>query len=100
MSERGHVSQEAWDELEQLYHLAIDVASSLLMKNSEFYPIAVVLDLNGEPRFLAAGDGTDFPASATVEEIFRETFLERKNSLRATIIASMSASPRRTVATR
>lgn len=85
----GHddASEEAQGELNGLLNVSLDVAAEQLTSVGEFYPYAVAVDLEGQPRLVTPDMGGDeHPDSTVVLERCLEALVASRGQFRASAV--------------
>jgi len=85
---RDNASQEAQNDLDDLFSVSLDAASALLEKNKEFYPFAVSLSIEGEISLIAADTGTEFPDSESLISELKLGLQSDESSIRAAALVA------------
>ena len=85
---RETASQTAQDDLDGLLRPALGFAQQQLAATGEFYPYAVVVDLDGQQRMVAADTGDDHPTSADLITLLVAALATQRDRVRATAIVA------------
>jgi hypothetical protein len=80
---RESASQRAQDDLDGLLGAALPFAEKMLDKHGEFFPYAVVLGADGQPRMVAGHPGGERPASADVLAVLVDGLRAQRDEIRA-----------------
>ncbi|MGQ0844198.1 MAG: hypothetical protein ACT4QF_08685 [Sporichthyaceae bacterium] len=80
-------SEEAQGELNGLLNVSLDVAAEQLTTVGEFYPYAVAVGLDGQPRLVTPDMGTEeHPDSSVVLERCIEALVAARKDFRASAV--------------
>ena len=85
---RVTASQQAQDDLDGLLEPALEFAQHQLDKYREFHPYAVVVDVVGQQRMVAADTRDEQPDSAHIITALIESLGDQRDELRAVAIVA------------
>lgn len=85
---RDAASQQTQDDLDGLLDVALGFAKQQLDKYGEFYPYAIVVDIDGIQRMVAAGTDAVWPESADLITTLIGSLAGQRDQLRGAAIVA------------
>jgi hypothetical protein len=94
-SRRDNTPQPVQDDLDGLAGAALEATQDLLAKNGEFFPFAVTLTADGDPRLVAADPSLgEHPESQAVLDVLQAGVVGERTILRGAAFVSDVRCPR------
>lgn len=85
---RNEASPQAQIDLDELLGAALGFAQKQLDAHAEFYPYAVVVDVDGQQRMVSADSGSDRPKSSELITTLVGKLSEQRDQLRGAAIVA------------